>query len=98
EQVAVIWAGTNGYLDDVPVEDILRFEREFLDYLGNNSEALNTLRSTNVLDDDTVAELQAKIEAFKLEFRTSAGQSLNEQFQELGEDEIKQEQLVVGKK
>ena len=98
EQTVSIWAGTKGHLDEVPVADILRFEREFLDYLANNSEALTTLRNTNVLDDDTVAELEAKIAAFKLEFRTSAGQALNEQFEELAEEEIKQEQLVVTKK
>ena len=97
EQTVSIWAGTNGYLDEVPVEDILRFEREFLDYLGRNSEALNTLRSTNVLDDDTVAELKAQIEKFKSEFRTSAGKSLKEQFDALDEAEIKPEQLVVKK-
>jgi F-type H+-transporting ATPase subunit alpha len=97
EQTVSIWAGTNGYLDEVPVEDILRFEREFLDYLGRNSEALNTLRSTNVLDDDTVAEVTAQIEKFKSEFRTSDGKSLNEQFEALDEAEIKQEQLVVKK-
>src|SRR5207244_8173631 len=33
EQVVSIWAGSNGYLDDVPVEDISRFETDFLDYL-----------------------------------------------------------------
>ncbi|GAB2550256.1 F0F1 ATP synthase subunit alpha [Leucobacter ruminantium] len=97
EQTVSIWAGTNGFLDEVPVEDILRFEREFLDYLGRNSEALTTLRSTNVLDDDTVAEITAQIEKFKSEFRTSAGKSLNEQFDALDEAEIKQEQLVVKK-
>ncbi|MBL3686409.1 F0F1 ATP synthase subunit alpha [Leucobacter zeae] len=97
EQTVSIWAGTKGFLDDVPVEDILRFEREFLDYLGRNSEALNTLRSTNVLDDDTVAELTAQIEKFKSEFRTASGKSLNEQFETLDEAEIKQEQLVVKK-
>jgi F-type H+-transporting ATPase subunit alpha len=97
EQTVSIWAGTNGFLDEVPVEDILRFEREFLDFLGRNSEALNTLRSTNVLDDDTVAEITAQIEKFKSEFRTSSGKSLNEQFDALDEAEIKQEQLVVKK-
>lgn len=97
EQTVSIWAGTNGYLDEVPVEDILRFEREFLDFLGRNSEALNTLRSTNVLDDDTVAEITAQIEKFKSEFRTSSGKALNEQFEALDEAEIKQEQLVVKK-
>ena len=97
EQTVSIWAGTKGFLDEVPVEDILRFEREFLDYLGRNSEALNTLRSTNVLDDDTVAEITTQIEKFKSEFRTSSGKSLNEQFDALDEAEIKQEQLVVKK-
>ncbi|MBL3700481.1 F0F1 ATP synthase subunit alpha [Leucobacter luti] len=97
EQTVSIWAGTNGHLDDVPVEDILRFEREFLDFLGRNSEALTTLRSTNVLDDATVAEITAQIEKFKGEFLTSSGKSLNEQFETLDEAEIKQEQLVVKK-
>ena len=98
EQTVSIWAGTKGFLDDVPVEDILRFEREFLDYVARNSEALNTLRATNVLDDATVAELEAKIATFKSEFRTSAGQSLAEQFDAIDEAEIQQEQLVVTKK
>lgn len=98
EQVVSIWAGTNGKLDDVPVEDILRFEREFLDYLERNSNALTTLRETNVLDDDTVAEINSKIDNFKGEFRTSAGQTLNEQFDAIDSEEIDQEQLVVKKK
>ena len=98
EQVVSIWAGTNGKLDDVPVEDILRFEREFLDYLERNSNALATLRETNVLDDDTVAEINSKIDNFKGEFRTSAGQTLNEQFDAIDSEEIDQEQLVVKKK
>ena len=97
EQVVSIWAGTTGKLDKVPVEDILRFEREFLDFLGRNSEALTTLRETNVLTDDIISELTAKIEGFTLEFRTSAGQTLAEQFQKLDESDIKQEQLVIKK-
>ncbi|RRD60622.1 F0F1 ATP synthase subunit alpha [Leucobacter sp. OH1287] len=97
EQVVSIWAGTNGKLDDVPVEDILRFEREFLDYLERNSNALATLRETNVLDDDTVAEINSKIDNFKGEFRTSVGQTLNEQFDAIDSEEIDQEQLVVKK-
>ncbi len=98
DQVVSIWAGTTGKLDQVPVEDILRFEREFLDHLGRNTKVLNTLRDTNVLDDDTVAELEKQVEKFKLEFRTSAGQTLNEQFAALPEEEINQEKIVVKKK
>ncbi|SDQ26271.1 F0F1 ATP synthase subunit alpha [Leucobacter chromiiresistens] len=98
EQTVSIWAGTKGFMDDVPVEDILRFEREFLDYLGRNSEVLSTLRETNVLDDAIVAELERQIGKFTGEFRTSSGQSLSEQFDAIDEAEIQQEQLVVTKK
>ncbi|WP_336660786.1 F0F1 ATP synthase subunit alpha [Leucobacter sp. USHLN153] len=98
EQTVSIWAGTKGFLDEVPVEDILRFEREFLDYLGRNSEALAKLRATNVLDDDIVAELEAQIAKFSGEFRTSSGKTLAEQFDAIDEAEIQQEQLVVSKK
>lgn len=98
DQTVSIWAGTNGFLDEVPVEDILRFEREYLDYVANNSNALTTLRETNVLDDDTVSELTTLIEKFKLEFRTSEGKTLNEQFDALEDEDINQEQLVVTKK
>ena len=55
----------------MPVEDILRFEREYLDYLANNTEALTTLRETNVLDDETVRALEKSIADFKLVFRLS---------------------------
>src|SRR6201991_3581888 len=47
EQVVSIWAGTNGKLDEVPVEDILRFETEYHDFLGRNTDILTTLRETN---------------------------------------------------
>src|ERR687889_339524 len=61
EQVVSIWAGTNGKLDEVPVEDILRFEREFLDYLGRNTEVLSALRETNQLSDETLAALESGV-------------------------------------
>src|SRR5438270_907529 len=35
QEIVSIWAGTNGYLDDVPVEDIRRFERDMLEYVGH---------------------------------------------------------------
>ena len=53
DQVVSIWAGLNGKLDNVPVSDVLRFERELLDHLGRKTKILTTLRDTNVLDDDT---------------------------------------------
>lgn len=97
DQTVSIWAGTSGYFDDVPVEDVLRFESELLDYVRNNTTALTTLRDTNVLDDDTLATLEKAVVDFKKLFRTSAGQLLAEQFEALDEAEIQQEQLVVKK-
>ncbi|WP_460947019.1 F0F1 ATP synthase subunit alpha [Okibacterium endophyticum] len=102
EQVVSIWAGTKGKLDEVPVEDILRFERELLDYLARNTSVLDTLRDTNVLDDDTVAILDAEVDKFKLEFQTGEGKPLNgpgsEQFEELPEEDVNQEKIVKGRR
>ncbi len=102
EQVVSIWAGTNGKLDEVPVEDILRFERELLDHLKRHTEILDTLRQTNVLDDDTTAALGAAIDSFKLEFQTGDGKPLasagKEVFEELPEEEVNQEQIVRRKR
>ena len=102
EQVVSIWAGTNGHLDEVPVPDVLRFERELLDSLKRNSKILDTLRDTNVLDDDTVAELEKAVEKFKKEFQTGDGRTLDapgsEQFDEIPLDDINQEKIVKSRR
>ncbi len=102
KQVVSIWAGTNGKLDEVPVEDILRFEAELHDYLARNTKVLDTLRDTNVLDDDTTAALDAAVDKFKLEFQTGDGMPLNapgsEQFEEIEAEEIEQEVIVKQKR
>src|SRR5471032_368677 len=101
-QVVSIWAGTNGKLDDVPVEDVLRFERELLDYLGRNTEVLNTIRDTNVLDDDTRKALEAAVDKFSEGFLTGEGRALNaagkEQFNEIEPEDIAQEQITKQKR
>lgn len=102
EQVVSIWAGTNGKLDEVPVEDILRFEREFLDYLGRNTSVLSDLRDSNVLSDETVATLESEVDKFKLEFQTGEGKPLasvgSEQFEAIAEEEVVQEKIVKGRR
>jgi F-type H+-transporting ATPase subunit alpha len=102
EQVVSIWAGTNGKLDEVPVEDILRFEGELLDHLRRNTKVLDTLRESNKLDDDTVATLDKEVDAFKLEFRTGEGKPLiapgSEHFEEIAPEDIAQEQIRKGKR
>jgi F-type H+-transporting ATPase subunit alpha len=102
QQVVSIWAGTKGYLDEVPVEDILRFEAEFLDYLGRSGDILTTLRDTNKLDDDTIAGLEKAIAGFKLEFQTGEGKPLasvgKEKFDATNPDEVGQEKIVKGRR
>ncbi|KQQ18570.1 ATP synthase subunit alpha [Rathayibacter sp. Leaf299] len=102
EQVVSIWAGTNGKLDEVPVPDVLRFERELLDYLGRNTQVLSTLRDTNVLSDDVVAELSRAVDGFKLEFQTGEGKPRasvgREEHQAISADEVGQEKIVKGRR
>ncbi|MEJ5256225.1 MAG: F0F1 ATP synthase subunit alpha [Acidimicrobiales bacterium] len=67
EQVVVIFAGTNGYLDDIPVADVKRFENDLLDFMrGRRPEILQTIRETGDLPEGDV--LAAAVAAFKDEF------------------------------
>jgi F-type H+-transporting ATPase subunit alpha len=76
-QVVSIWAGSNGYLDDVPVDDVGRFESEFLDYLKRNHEGiLTTIRETKQLSDDTVTGLKDAVDSFRRTFETGSGELL----------------------
>jgi F-type H+-transporting ATPase subunit alpha len=76
-QVASLWAGTTGRLDEVPVEDINRFEIEFLDYLvSKHAGVLEGIANTKALSDDAIAELTTAIEAFKKTFTTASGELL----------------------
>jgi F-type H+-transporting ATPase subunit alpha len=77
DQVASIWSGANGYLDDVPLEDIRRFESEFLDFLKrSHAGILAAIRETKVLSDDTVTALKDAITEFRQGFETGTGDLL----------------------
>jgi F-type H+-transporting ATPase subunit alpha len=95
QEVVSIWAGTSGELDVVPVADIRRFEREFLDYVAREHQGIyDTVVQTGKLDDETVERLRKAIGAFKTQFQTSEGRSLvvNEAPAEaMGADEVGQE-------
>jgi F-type H+-transporting ATPase subunit alpha len=66
EQVASIWAVTNGYLDDVPLDQVGRFERELLDHLrSRNSSIGDTIVETGKLEEDLLAQLKTAVEDFK---------------------------------
>jgi F-type H+/Na+-transporting ATPase subunit alpha len=77
-QVVSIWAGGNGYLDDVPIEDISRFESDFLDFLTrSHAGILQTIRESLDLAEDTVTALKDAIEEFRKGFETSSGELLS---------------------
>ncbi len=66
KQVLIIWTATNGFVDDVPVEDVRRFESELLDFIQNaHPAALSTLRDKKSIDDDLKASLKEAVEDFK---------------------------------
>ncbi len=78
DQVVSIWSGTSGELDEVPAEDVRRFEREFLDHLKSaHPEILQSIAATNdKLSDDTIGLLRSAIDGFKNTFETGAGKLL----------------------
>jgi len=71
-EVVSIWAGTTGALDDIPVADIRRFERDLHEYIQHNAKQIfDTIVETGTLPDDTVEELKKAVAEVKQEFRTS---------------------------
>jgi F-type H+-transporting ATPase subunit alpha len=97
EQVASIWAGTKGKLDDVPVEDVKRFEAELLDHLRRNTDVLTTIAETGKLEQDTEDALAAAVDEFRKGFVKSDSTPLVGGAVE-GEADVEQEQLVVQKR
>ncbi|MFD1507442.1 F0F1 ATP synthase subunit alpha [Georgenia yuyongxinii] len=101
DQVAAVWTGTNGYLDDVDVADVSRFERELLDHLRRNSDVLGTIRESGKLEDATEESLRAGVEGFRRGFLDASGNPLTAE-PSLGDDEVEaehaQEQIVAAKR
>ncbi|WP_433175387.1 F0F1 ATP synthase subunit alpha [Actinoallomurus sp. CA-150999] len=97
QQVISIWAGTTGELDDVPIEDIRRFEDEFLDSVKrNNAGLLDSIRETGKFDDDAVATLKDAVTEFKKGFETTHhGLLLQEQpVEAIEEGDVEQEKIT----
>jgi F-type H+-transporting ATPase subunit alpha len=98
DQVASIWAGTKGKLDDVAIADVKRFETELLDHLRRNSDVLTTIATSGKLEEATEAALEKAVEDFRNGFLKGDGTPL------VGADEadeavdVTQEQIVRQKK
>ena len=69
EEVAVIFAGVNGYLDKLPVNKVSEFERGLLSTLrGKNADVLSDIATQKSLSDELRARLKAAVEAFAATF------------------------------
>ncbi len=96
-QVVSVWVGTNGYLDDVPVDHIGRFERDFLDTLGrDNAGIYAAIRETGVLSDDTASALKDAVGKFRRDFDLGGGQMLvpEEQAEAIPEEQVGHEKVT----
>src|ERR1700739_3681409 len=100
EQVVAIFLGTKGHLDSVPVEDVRRFETEFLDHMhAAHGEILTDIRESKALSDDTAHKLEEAINQFKKGFATTDGRSLvpDEHIEVMDEEELEKESVKVRK-
>jgi F-type H+-transporting ATPase subunit alpha len=71
EQVVAIFAGINGFLDDIPVQDIPRFQDELREYLRTEGTVYKEIADSGDLSDDLAEKLSAEIEKFKQGFNVS---------------------------
>ncbi|HCN39533.1 F0F1 ATP synthase subunit alpha [Rothia sp. (in: high G+C Gram-positive bacteria)] len=98
DQVVSIWAGTNGYLDDVEVSDVLRFETEFLDHLRRSTSVLQDIAASGKLEDETVNALKTAIADFKAGYRSQGSSHLveagHEEHKPLVDGDVSQE--IIG--
>jgi len=73
KQIAVIWAATNGFVDDIAIEDVRDWEAQFTAFLENaKSSLLEAIRTQKTLNDDLKAQLKAAGEEFASRFASKA--------------------------
>ncbi|MGQ4266538.1 F0F1 ATP synthase subunit alpha [Nocardiopsis changdeensis] len=100
KQVVSIWMGTTGRIDDVPVEDVRRFEDDFLDFLDREHTAiLDGIRESGKFGEETEQALEGALDKFKQGFQTSAGTLLGTEAEAeaLEEENVGQETIKVAK-
>jgi len=69
KQVVIIYAGANGYLDDIPVNSVVKFEAELYPFIeAKYPEILDGIRAKQKIDDEIENKLKAALEDFKSQF------------------------------
>ena len=73
DQVAVIWAGTKGYLDDLELKEVRSFQDGLLDHLRAHTDVLERIVATGTLDEDLESDLKSAVEDYHRAFVVSHG-------------------------
>ena len=76
EQVVALYAGINGYLDDIPVAQVPRFQGELREQMRTERSVLETIRDTGDLGDETEQKLNAELDRFKQGFNVQREEAL----------------------
>jgi F-type H+-transporting ATPase subunit alpha len=100
EQVAIVFMGTKGHYDSVPVEDVRRFNAEFLDHARRaHGELFKDIRESGKFSDETAASLVEAVEEFKKGFTTTDGSSVvtGADAEAMDADKVGQETVKVNK-
>ena len=76
EQVVALYAGVNGFLDDIPVPQIPRFQDELREHMRTEGSVLKEIRETGDLSDETTEKLDAELQKFKQMFNVEKEEAL----------------------
>jgi F-type H+-transporting ATPase subunit alpha len=96
EQVVVLYAATNGYLDDIETDAVMDWERQFRDFMRDtHGDLLESIRSEQQLSDENEEKLREAVEHFNSNFEPeqtslvdiSVGEDEDEEDNENGEEE-----------
>jgi F-type H+-transporting ATPase subunit alpha len=70
DQIVAVYSGTSGFLDDLPVTAVRRFETQLVEHMrATQKPLLEKIRASGKLDDALIAELKAAVTAFKSSFK-----------------------------
>jgi F-type H+-transporting ATPase subunit alpha len=100
EEVVAIFLGTRGHLDSVPVDDVQRFEQEFLEHMrASHEDVLAEIRDSGKLSDEAEEKLEKIVEDFKKGFSASDGSSVvpDEHVDAMDEEDVEKESVKVRK-
>ena len=100
EQVVAIFLGTRGHLDSVPVEDVQKFEQEFIEHVtASHVEILKEIRESKKLSDELEEKLTNAVNEFKKGFATTDGSSVvpDEHVDAMSDEDVEKESVKVRK-